>query len=292
VSRPASFRAIGRVPRGLGSKVRSASSAHPRPILLLLRAATLLKMGQLSQKSGRNDEAVRLMTESAAVFRSGGDRNQEAGALTALAKAERARGNIGPALSSVEESLRIAELLRAESVSPESRTAFLAGVQDSYQVYTDLLMLRHRAEPEKGFDAVAVEVSERQRARSLLDTLVEARADLGKGVDPALIERERSLARQLNEKAGTRPGTPEQAAALQREITRLEIDHERAQVDIWKADPHYAALTHPQPPTPMFARVRCQRLVRAGNDERDRDDAELDPLRRAAVRDPRARACE
>jgi hypothetical protein len=39
-------------------------------------------------------------------------------------------------------------------------------------------MRQHRAEPTKGFDALAVETSERQRARSLLDLLIEARADV------------------------------------------------------------------------------------------------------------------
>ena len=89
----------------------------------------------------------------------------------------------------------------ADLISPESRASFLANVQSSYQLYTDLLMRQHQAEPTKGFDALAVEVSERQRARSLLDLLAEARADVRQGVDAALIERERALAKQLNDKA-------------------------------------------------------------------------------------------
>jgi CHAT domain-containing protein len=209
--------------------------------------ATLLRMGQLKQKMRRTDEAVGLITESVAVFHSIGDRNQEFGALTALAKAERERGNLRRALTHVEESLRIAESLRTESVSPESRASFLAAVQESYQVHTDLLMRQHRAEPAKGFDVLAIEVGERQRARSLLDTLIEARADLRQGVAPALIEREHSLAKQLNDKAQTQASTPEQAAALKREISQLETDYERAKVAIRKANPHYAALTQPQP---------------------------------------------
>ena len=39
----------------------------------------------------------------------------------------------------------------------------------------------------------------------------------------------------------------EQAAALKQEISQLETDYERAQADIRKASPHYAALTQPQP---------------------------------------------
>ena len=110
-------------------------------------------------------------------------------------------------------------------------------------------MRQHQAEPTKGFDALAVEVSERQRARSLLDLLTEARADVRQGVDAALLERERSLGKQLNDKAQRlmQTNTPEQADALKKEISQLETDYERAQAAIRKASPHYAALTQPQP---------------------------------------------
>ena len=120
-----------------------------------------------------------------------------------MARTERAQGNLPAARTHIEESLKLEESTRADIVSPESRASFLAAVQSSYQLYTDVLMRQHRAEPTKGFDALAVEVSERQRARSLLDLLTEARADLRQGVDAALIERERTLAKQLNDKAQT-----------------------------------------------------------------------------------------
>lgn len=46
------------------------------------------------------------------------------------------------------------------------------------------LLSRHKAEPTKGFDAFAVETSERQRARRLLDLLTEAHADERQDVEP------------------------------------------------------------------------------------------------------------
>ena len=126
-----------------------------------------------------------------------------------------------------------------KSSARKSRASFLASVQSSYQLYTDLLMRQHQAEPTKGFDALAVEVSERQRARSLLDLLTEAHADVRQGVDAALLERERSLGRQLNDKAQrlTQATKPEQAAALKQEISQLETDYERAQAAIRKSQP-------------------------------------------------------
>ncbi len=212
---------------------------------------TLFRMGEAKQKLGRTDEAAGLFAESAAILQVIGNRNLEFGALTALAKTEQRRGNLSKASTTVEASLRIGESLRAELISPESRTTFLAGVQETYQLYVDLLMLQHQTEPAKGLNARALEVSERQRARSLLDLLAESRIDLRQGVDAALVARERALAKQLNHKAQqlVESTKPEQAAAFKQEIGQLEIELERAQAAIRKNSPRYAALTQPQPLT-------------------------------------------
>jgi CHAT domain-containing protein/Flp pilus assembly protein TadD len=210
---------------------------------------TLFRAGESQRQMGHIEKATALFTESLNVNRAIGNRGSEIEPLTALAKIEGARGNLAQARTFIENSIQIAESLRSDLVSRESRTALLAAVQGSYQYYTELLMRQHQAEPTKGLAALAVEVSERQRARSLLDLLTEARADVSEGVDAALVERERLLGRQLNDKAErlTQTIKSEQAAALQLEISQLENDYERAQADIRKASPHYAALVQPQP---------------------------------------------
>jgi tetratricopeptide (TPR) repeat protein len=212
-------------------------------------ALTLFRMGESKQQLHRTDEAAALFTDSVAIFREIGSKNFEFGALTALAKTERDRGDLAAARKVVEESLRISESLRADLVSPESRTAFLSGVQDSYRLYTDLLMRLHHIEPKKGFDQLAVEVAERQRARSLLDLLSESKTNVRQGADPELIEREGRLARELSEKAQAlvRSDKPERSIVLKGEINQLETDLERAQTAIRKANPNYAALVQPQP---------------------------------------------
>ena len=206
-------------------------------------------MGGAYSSLGRPDDAIRYHEQALLIARELKAQAREAIALNNLAIDERNRGNLARARRLIEESLAIAESLRTGVVSAQDRAGFLATVQSSYQLYTDLLMRQHQADPTKGSDALAVEVSERQRARSLLDLLAEARADVSQGVDVALVERERSLGRQLNDKAErlTQATRPEQAAALKQEISQLENDYERAQADIRKASPHYAALVQPQP---------------------------------------------
>jgi hypothetical protein len=57
-------------------------------------------------------------------------------------------------------------------------------------------MQLHQQNPSAAFGAAALEASERRRARSLLELLTEARADIGRD-DPTLLERERSLQQRL-----------------------------------------------------------------------------------------------
>jgi CHAT domain-containing protein/tetratricopeptide (TPR) repeat protein len=209
---------------------------------------TLFRMGESKLNLGRPQEAVDLFIQSVAISHAIGDKSLEFHVLTAYAKAERERGNLAQALSIVEESLQITEKLRADLVSSELRASFLAAVQDTYQLYVDLLMRLNLAEPGKALDARAVEASERRRARSLLDLLTESRTDLKQGVDPVLITRARALSKQLNDKARQLTQADKgKADALKLEVSQLETEFERAQTAIRKASPHYAALTQPQP---------------------------------------------
>jgi CHAT domain-containing protein len=210
---------------------------------------TLASLGSTHGLLGRYDKAIEYYEQSLTIARGTKDQANEGEALKGLAIVEWKRGNLAQARTHIERSLRIAESLRSDLINPESRASFLASVHSSYQFYTDLLMRQHQAEPTKGFDALAVEVSERQRARSLLDLLNEAHADVRQGVDTALLERERLLGRQLNGKAQqlAQANNPQQAAALKQEISQLETAYERAQASIRKSSPHYAALVQPQP---------------------------------------------
>lgn len=164
-------------------------------------AYSLHRIGIAYYSLSQHGKAIEYYEQSLAIRREVKDRAGEAGALYSLA-----RGDQVAARARIEESLKISESLRAEEIkTPESRASFLATVQNVYQVYIDVLMQQHWNEPQRGFDALAVAVSERQRARSLLDLLAESRADLRQGVAAALIERERTLSRQLTDRAAPAP---------------------------------------------------------------------------------------
>src|SRR5262249_12267624 len=111
----------------------------------------------------------------------------------------------------------------------------------------------HKQEPARSHDIAALQASERARARSLIESLTEARADLRKGIDPALLLRERASQQNLNTKAEARanllngPHTETQAAAIETELNALTIELQQIQTQIRQISPRYAALTQPQP---------------------------------------------
>src|SRR5207244_3566108 len=92
----------------------------------------------------------------------------------------------------------------------------------------------------------------RSRARSLLELLTEAHVDIRKGVDPFLLEQERSLEAEFTAKSNRRiellrsQHTHQRVAAMEREIEMLVARLKDVREQIRVRSPGYAALTQPQ----------------------------------------------
>jgi CHAT domain-containing protein len=114
-------------------------------------------------------------------------------------------------------------------------------------------MHMHRLDPARGYAAAALEVSERSRARSLLDLLNESGVDVREGVPAELIERERAASARLNSAASYQRQllgenyTAAQAEAAAKDVDELSTALGEAEAQIRQASPRYAALTRPQP---------------------------------------------
>ncbi len=214
---------------------------------------TLHNLGRAYAGLGETQKALDYFNQALEINRTLGDRKGEAVTRYGIALVERDHGNLKEAYSQVASALELIESLRAGIVSQELRASFFATVQDHYSLSVDLLMQLERRHPNEGFAARALETSERARARGLLETLTEARAEIRQGVDPALLERERAVQRRLNAREQARlqllgrAHTPEQAAAADRELRELTAQYQELQAQIKTSSPRYAALTHPQP---------------------------------------------
>jgi len=170
-----------------------------------------------------------------------------------LAVLERKRGNLAEARSQLEAALKVVESLRGKVTSHELRTSYFASERQRYDAYIDLLMQMHRQHHAEGIAAAALQASERARARTLLESLGESRADIRQGVEPGLLQQERSLGQSLSDRGDRRmrllSGKPDEAAlsALDKEISKLRTEYQELQAHIRATSPHYAALMQPQP---------------------------------------------
>ncbi|TAE00127.1 MAG: CHAT domain-containing protein [Oscillatoriales cyanobacterium] len=219
-------------------------------------ATTLSGIGNVYSDLGEQQKALEYLSQSLTLIRAVGDRDGEATTLYNIANAKRDLGNLTEALTNIESSLKIIESLRTKVASPELRTSYFATVQNYYQFYIDLLMQLHKTQPKFGYDTKAFEASERSRARSLLELLQEANADIRQGVAPDLLQKERNLQQQLDAQEKrrievlNRPNhTPAQEAELEQQRQTLLAQYQDIQTQIRTTSPRYAALTQPQPLT-------------------------------------------
>jgi CHAT domain-containing protein len=113
-------------------------------------------------------------------------------------------------------------------------------------------MQLHKKEPHRGYDAQALQISERSRARGLVELLTEAHADIRKGVDPKLLAEEQQLQQKIDSTAKRlqelpdNPQTQAQRGKLKLELDNLLSQQEELKTKIRITSPKYAALKYPQ----------------------------------------------
>jgi CHAT domain-containing protein/Tfp pilus assembly protein PilF len=216
-------------------------------------SVTLYNIGRVYSYLGESKTALDHFGQALSLSRAVGDRSNEALQLNWIAHVYRDTGDLTEARTLSDASLRIIESLRTKVTSQDLRAAYFATVRGYYEFNIDVLMRLHKQRPLDGFDGAALKANELARARSLLELLNEAHADIRQGVDPSLLERERRLQQLLDDKAELRvrllsgPHTDEQAKSIAKEIESLTTGYQEIESKIRQSSPHYAALTQPEP---------------------------------------------
>jgi CHAT domain-containing protein/predicted negative regulator of RcsB-dependent stress response len=218
-----------------------------------VEAITLNNIGGVYDSLGEIQKALEKFNDAMLLWLAVGDRNGEADTLLGIARVEQQRSNLSRARQLIEQAIALVESLRTNISGQALRSSYFAKRQEFFEFYIDALMQLHKQNPAAAFDTAALAMSERARARSLLELLKESRADIRQGIDSSLLERERSLQEQLNARAAAqvnllnRKHTPEQADATAKEIAAITTEYEEVQAQIRARSPRYAALTQPQP---------------------------------------------
>jgi CHAT domain-containing protein len=221
------------------------------------QAASLEGAGRAWHRLGDDHAALDVLTNALTIRRRIREQYGEPDTLRDLAAAERGLGHLDAAVADARAAVDLDEALRARITSPDLRATFVAAAHDKYEVLIDLLQRQHAAAPPDAADAgerAALDVSERARARVLLESLLDARVDLREGIEPGLLERERTLQRQLNDASARLSrvlGAARQsgADAAAQAVEQLSEEYRRLQAHIRQQSPRYAAITQPQPLT-------------------------------------------
>ncbi|QFS47094.1 CHAT domain-containing tetratricopeptide repeat protein [Nostoc sphaeroides] len=173
--------------------------------------------------------------------------------LYKIAIIERDRGNLNQAKTHIETVINITENTRSKVNSDDLRSSYFATVQDYYKFYIDLLMQLHKKDPSKGYNALALHISERSRARVLVELLKESNVNLRKDVEPQLLAEERRLNFKLNAKdkflsdlfSRKEPPT-ELIAKTKQEITNIIQESQSISEKIRATNPERAELIDPK----------------------------------------------
>ncbi|HET9211730.1 MAG TPA: CHAT domain-containing tetratricopeptide repeat protein [Thermoanaerobaculia bacterium] len=218
------------------------------------QAHCLRNLGWLEAIAGHDTTALDYFDNALALDRTLTDPPELASTLAGKAWALRSQGDLEAARKLMEEALTEIERHRFSQTSFTTRAGFFATQQDIYGLLIDLLMKMHQKLPDAGYDAAALEVSERSLARSLLDGLAASGADLhGGGADPKLRAYEREIEKEidalvsLQTRLSQQAATPEQLQPIERDLGRRWDELDRVRAELRASDSRYAALTQPRP---------------------------------------------
>ena len=213
------------------------------------QAATLSDIGSIYDLLSQQQRALNYYKQSLQLSRAVEDREIEASTLHKIAQVERNRGQLVKARADIEATLVIVEGLRTKIAGQELRASYFATTQQYFEFYIDLLMRLQRLDPNRRYGAMALEVSERARARNLLDVLTEGRANIRQGVDPVLLDQEHALEQKLNVAAERQTRllsegrNEKQADTLRNQTESLLTQYQELEARIRASSPRYAALT-------------------------------------------------
>ncbi len=216
------------------------------------QARTLNRIGYVHDAMGNEAKALACFARALSLSQAVQDRREEVSTLYNMAHAEHDSGNLDDALKHISAAVELIESLRMKIVGEQLRTSYFASVHQYYELYIDVLMQTHQRQPGGGFAVAALQVSERARARSLLETLNEQAGQSRPKSDQDPLGRERVLWQQINFKLEAQarllnsPHTESDAAAGAQEIEALMADYHQVLDQIKRESPIYASSTEPK----------------------------------------------
>ncbi len=213
-------------------------------------AQTLAFLRELEEQRGDLDKALDYGRRTLAIYQ----QISPEGSLTAFELSSQA--NIMRRTQQTESAAKLYEQSLATldrqldrlGGSDDLRSRFRARHLTPYFEYVDLLVKQQQVDK-------ALEVLERYRARSLMETMASAHVDIRKDTDSALLKQESTLKADLNAKSEKRirlvagPHSAETLSALDKEIDNLASEYQEVEGRIRDTSPAYTSITQLRPLT-------------------------------------------
>jgi len=216
-------------------------------------AAALLQLASLAFQQEDLPTAAARAGEALALNRAVHNRTNEASTLFLLATIDARQGNLSSASERLEIAIAAVEAVRAKAPTPELRSSYLADHQRYFDLAVDVLMRRHAQTPDANFATQALAVTERGRARRLLEMLAEARVDLSAGNTATDLQAERAAVERLELREAERTrlsasrASSERIAAAQSGVTEALDALTTIRDQLKRTQPQFASLTMPGP---------------------------------------------
>jgi CHAT domain-containing protein len=240
------------------------------------RVAARTSLGDIALKENRYKDALKLYADAASGAKDDKRLDLMWPAQRGLGKTkllmaaqEKDAGKSGKmwdeGIASYRDALKTIETLRQGSVrADEARTSFLATTKDVFDEAASALAERAATESAKSagkldgqslaWASEAFRVVEQGRARSLLDMLGEANAQITEGIPADLVqkrqqnlERQQEIAQQLSGVTLTGEPPKESVKDLEDELEKLASEYDSIENQIRGANPRYNTLTAAQP---------------------------------------------
>lgn len=211
----------------------------------------LLVLAQTYSKANDNTNAEKHFARALQMQREGELKEDLMQTLFHYAVFDEKNENREQAIAKMQEVIEILEDIRNSITLQSFRSTFLSTTQNFYDFYIELLIKSHFNEPNKGFDELAFKISEKARARSLLDSLGESQTDIRANISPELLEEEEILRQMINAKDSQRimainQKQKEKAKEFEKELDETLQKYRLVQTRIRQQSPQFASLTQPE----------------------------------------------
>jgi CHAT domain-containing protein/tetratricopeptide (TPR) repeat protein len=190
-------------------------------------ANAITNLGLASLAGGDTAGAIQHLEEAADLHHRLGTPASEASVLYHLARAQREAGNLDEARRRIDSAIAIGEGIRGGLAGENLRVSYLASIHDFYRESIDVLMAMSRERGDHSLVEEAWNVSERSRARALVEAIGSDRLSSHDPQSGGLLDRRQRQLERVNVELAqlTRVGTEESRKRLEGLLAELqEID--------------------------------------------------------------------